>query len=64
MAGKSEDTETNTEQLTEGLDYYLNEEGLMVFTKSYLLRRGYCCETGCSHCPYGFKGKPLTNSGE
>jgi hypothetical protein len=27
---------------------------LMVLTSRYLLRRGYCCEQGCRHCPYGF----------
>jgi len=36
-------------------DYYFNDEGLMVFTEKYLEKRGYCCETGCKHCPYGFK---------
>ena len=36
-------------------DYYFNEEGLMVFTEMYLLKRGYCCESGCKHCPYGFR---------
>ena len=40
------------EVLTEG-DYYF-EDGLMVLTAQYLLRRGYCCEQGCRHCPYGF----------
>ncbi len=24
----------------------------MVFTASYLKRRGYCCGNGCRHCPY------------
>lgn len=38
-------------QLEEGIDYYL-EGGLMVFTAPFLLRRGYCCESGCRHCPY------------
>lgn len=38
----------------EGQDYYL-EGGLMVFTERFLLRRGFCCESGCRHCPYGFK---------
>ena len=38
-------------QLTEGRDYYL-ESGRMVFTASYLERRGYCCGSGCRHCPY------------
>ena len=28
------------------------ETGLLVFTRRYHLRRGYCCESGCRHCPY------------
>jgi hypothetical protein len=36
-------------------DYYFNEQGLMVFTEKYHLKRGYCCKSGCRHCPYGFK---------
>jgi iron complex transport system substrate-binding protein len=38
-------------QLAEGRDYYL-ESGRMVFTANYLERRGYCCGSGCRHCPY------------
>jgi iron complex transport system substrate-binding protein len=37
--------------LTEGKDYYF-EDSAMVFTASYLQRRGYCCGSGCRHCPY------------
>jgi iron complex transport system substrate-binding protein len=37
--------------LTEGRDYY-TEGAAMVFTASYLQRRGYCCGSGCRHCPY------------
>jgi len=37
--------------LTEGRDYY-TEGAAMVFTGSYLQRRGYCCGSGCRHCPY------------
>ncbi|HAF16539.1 MAG TPA: hypothetical protein DHU55_12960 [Blastocatellia bacterium] len=37
--------------LVAGEDYYL-ENGLYVFTTSFLLRRGYCCDSGCRHCPY------------
>ncbi|HEY6659761.1 MAG TPA: ABC transporter substrate-binding protein [Pyrinomonadaceae bacterium] len=37
--------------LTEGKDHYV-ENGAMVFTASYLQRRGYCCGSGCRHCPY------------
>ncbi len=42
--------------LEEG-DYYWTPEGYRVFTAKYLLRRGYCCESGCRHCPYGFDPK-------
>lgn len=41
-------------ELQFGEDYYFNEEGYMVFTAAYLLKRGYCCQSGCRHCPYGF----------
>lgn len=37
-----------------GKDYYFNEDGFMVFTAHYLKERGYCCGSGCRHCPYGF----------
>ncbi|MDT8070228.1 MAG: DUF5522 domain-containing protein [Terriglobia bacterium] len=40
--------------LVEGIDFYY-ENGLMVFTAEYLKKRGYCCRSGCRHCPYGFK---------
>jgi hypothetical protein len=39
------------EELLEGLDYYL-EDDLFVFTAAFLRKRGYCCESGCRHCPY------------
>jgi Family of unknown function (DUF5522) len=34
-------------------EYYM-EHGLLVFTAAYHQRRGYCCKSGCRHCPYGF----------
>lgn len=34
--------------------YYI-EDGLYVFTEAYHLKRGYCCQSGCRHCPYGFR---------
>jgi hypothetical protein len=40
--------------LVEGIDYYF-DNGLMVFTAQYLRDRGYCCTSGCRHCPYGFE---------
>lgn len=36
-------------------DFYMNENGFMVFTEAYHLKRGYCCKNGCRHCPYGFQ---------
>jgi len=41
------------EEDKEGL-YYI-ENGFYVFTEKYHLQRGYCCKSGCRHCPYGFK---------
>lgn len=35
--------------------YYFDENGNIVFTKEYHLKRGYCCKSGCRHCPYGYK---------
>lgn len=43
-----------TDLLVEGIDYYW-EDGLMVFTAEFLKKRGYCCQSGCRHCPYGYK---------
>ena len=43
--------------LKEGIHYYYNENGHWVFTEAYHLLRGYCCNNGCKHCPYGFTGK-------
>jgi Family of unknown function (DUF5522) len=28
------------------------KSGFSVFTASFLADRGYCCESGCRHCPY------------
>lgn len=44
--------------LIEGKDYYLNEQGLLVFTEKYHLERGYCCGSGCKHCPYNYEAVP------
>lgn len=41
-------------------DYYLSEEGFIIFTEKYHLKRGYCCKSGCKHCPYGYDKKTGT----
>lgn len=33
-------------------DYYITEEGYQCFTEAYHIKRGYCCDNGCKHCPY------------
>lgn len=33
-------------------DFYHDAAGVIVFTATYHLRRGYCCGHACRHCPY------------
>ena len=40
-------------------EYYYSQDGYIVFTEKYHLKRGYCCQSNCRHCPYGFD--PCTN---
>lgn len=40
----------------------------LVFTEAYHRKRGYCCQSGCRHCPYGFElpksqGMPSAGNG-
>jgi len=43
----------HAEALGTGADTYVDpRSGLTVLTAGYLARRGYCCESGCRHCPY------------
>ncbi len=44
------ETPTLREPLRPG-DFYM-EGPYLVFTAAYHLRRGYCCNSGCRHCPY------------
>ncbi|MFT6814313.1 MAG: hypothetical protein ACJAZ3_000199 [Sphingobacteriales bacterium] len=34
-------------------DFYIDDLGRFVFTEKYHLKRGFCCENRCKHCPYG-----------
>jgi hypothetical protein len=43
---------SNSPQTVRPGDFYFDPGGLMVFTAAYHLRRGYCCGSGCRHCPY------------
>ena len=49
--GDAEPPTREDAELHEGRDYYL-ENGLFVFTAAFLRKRGYCCDSGCRHCPY------------
>ncbi|MGB0404216.1 MAG: DUF5522 domain-containing protein [Salibacteraceae bacterium] len=42
-------------------DYYMHPDGFIIFTEKYHLKRGYCCQSGCMHCPYGFNKKKKGN---
>jgi hypothetical protein len=44
-------------------DFYMEGPNL-VFTAAYHLKRGYCCESGCRHCPYRDAETDNYNSGE
>ena len=46
------------QNLTEGEDYYYNEQGYIVLTEQFHLKKGYCCGNGCKHCPYDFEAVP------
>lgn len=35
----------------EGVDFY-REGPYVVFTEAFHRRRGYCCGSGCRHCPW------------
>lgn len=41
--------------MKKNIDFYFDENGLMVLTESFLKKRGHCCKNGCKHCPYGFE---------
>ncbi len=38
-------------------DFYKSDQGYIVFTEKYHLKRGYCCKSNCRHCPYGYDPK-------
>ncbi|HET9087291.1 MAG TPA: DUF5522 domain-containing protein [Acidobacteriaceae bacterium] len=44
-------------------DYYFDGPYL-VFTAAYHLRRGFCCQCGCRHCPYGSPNASVSPKGE
>jgi hypothetical protein len=47
--GNQARTASSTELASE--DFYY-EGPYLVFTAAYHLKRGYCCNSNCRHCPY------------
>ncbi|HEY9745124.1 MAG TPA: DUF5522 domain-containing protein [Oculatellaceae cyanobacterium] len=42
--------------VAQGKHSYIDPQtGYSVFTELGLKERGFCCQSGCRHCPYGFK---------
>ncbi|MVT44133.1 hypothetical protein GO495_26295 [Chitinophaga oryziterrae] len=41
--------------LVEGIDFYYNEQGYVVLTEVFHIKRGHCCGNGCKHCPYAYE---------
>lgn len=35
-------------------DFYTDQNGNLIFTSDFLLKKGSCCKNTCLHCPYGF----------
>lgn len=53
MDDENDKSDSDLDQnFVEGIDFYFHD-GLMVLSRCYLLNRGYCCNNGCRHCPYG-----------
>jgi hypothetical protein len=44
-----------SQPLQEGIDFYYDENRLMVLTEAFHLKKGYCCGNGCRHCPYEYE---------
>jgi hypothetical protein len=49
-AAAQPETAPQTQELAPEDSYY--DGPYLVFTAAYHLKRGYCCESGCRHCPY------------
>jgi hypothetical protein len=46
------------QKLKEGEDFYYNEDGFVVLTEKYHLKKGVCCGNGCKHCPFNYINVP------
>ena len=46
-----------TKPLRENIDYTVGKDGNYIFSRTFLLTRGYCCQSGCTNCPYDYSSK-------
>jgi hypothetical protein len=45
--------ERHADAMAAGMANYADPiSGLRVFTAGFLAKRGYCCDSGCRHCPF------------
>jgi hypothetical protein len=51
MARDRETTAPDRQPASAEPDFFI-ENGLLVYTATYHLKRGFCCGSGCRHCPY------------
>ncbi|MGB9029387.1 MAG: DUF5522 domain-containing protein [Acidobacteriaceae bacterium] len=54
---RSPEKDSEPRPLVEGDDFY-REGPYVVFTEAYHRRRGYCCGSGCRHCPWRDEQSP------
>ena len=45
----------DNKKLIQNDDFYHSNDGFIVFTENYHLKRGYCCKNNCKHCQYNYK---------
>ncbi len=38
--------------------FYFDDNGFLVFTEQFHLKKGFCCGLGCRHCPYNYVNVP------
>ena len=60
---KVREPETRIAPVPEPDEFYYDGP-YIVFTEAYHLRRGWCCQSGCRHCPYGFVKRELAPASE
>lgn len=51
-AAETSQTQPDQTQVSLAPEDFYREGPYLVFTAAYHLKRGYCCNSGCRHCPY------------